>query len=276
MNLSDFFEVKENSTATHFWVLVSHDPSAAEDALAQELADRIVQHRCRHHIYLYSAWRNNYDNKIPPVGTVKRAIEEGFIGPVFGLPDGSIVVPPDHLEGYISQVLWYFLSLESLTEGIIRVEPPGFKVTDPGGDALVIHRTQSGYLMFRLWEIKKYTSDSPNTNLGSTVLDAYKQLQGNAIQYLARYTETGQEVTDSELQDFYGQLVDFWLNAQKEASAGVCITTSICHIPKRCFTSFGHQFPQFVDPIRLRGMLTAIGDFPAFAIKVREHIWKGL
>jgi hypothetical protein len=202
---------------------------------------------------------------------------KGFIEPIFGLPENPDTIPLDHLEGFVSQVLWYFLYLESPPEEIIRIEPPGFKSTDPGGDALAVHRVQSGYLMFRLWEIKKFTGDSnSSTSVSSTITTAYSQLNAKALEYLARYTVTGQEIPDLELQEFYGQLVDLWLDARREAAAGISVATSLCHIPIQCFTTFGQQFPKFVDPVRLRGMLTAIGDFSAFSLKVREFVWKGI
>jgi hypothetical protein len=179
----------------------------------------------------------------------------------------------DHLEGFVGQMLWYFLYLESPPEELVRVEPPGFRVTDPGGDALAIHRMQEGYLMFRLWEMKKCTGGS---TVSSAVNTAYNQLNAKATEYLARYTAIGQELPDPELTGFYGQLIELWIEARPEAAAGISVATSLDHIPQRCFTTFGKHFPGFVDPIRLRGMLTAIGDFSAFALKVREFIWTGL
>ena len=79
-----------------------------------------------------------------------------------------------------------------------------------------------------------------------------------------------------ELSSFYGQLVEFWINGNKEAAAGVSVATSLCNIPGTCFTTFGQRFSNLTDPIRLRGMLSAIGDFSDFALKVRGFVWKGL
>jgi len=279
MKLSGFFQSSETVTETHAWTLVSHDPttSSPQDALAKALADRIMEHQCRGCPHLYQAWKQRVDGGPPSSGVSREALMKGFIGPIFGLPEDPDTIPLDHLEGFVSQVLWYFLYLESPPEEIVRIEPPGFKSTDPGGDALAIHRVQSGYLMFRLWEIKKFTGDSKSsTSVSSTVTTAYSQLNAKALEYLARYTVTGQEIPDPELQEFYGQLVDLWLDAQREAAAGVSVATSLCHVPSQCFTTFGQHFPKFVDPVRLRGMLTAIGDFSAFSLKVREFVWRGI
>lgn len=278
MRLSDFFQSAETITETHAWTLVSHDPAISpEDALAQALAEKIVKHQCRRSLHHYQAWKQRAEDGLSLPESSRKALREAFIGPVLGLPENPDAVPLDHLEGYVSQLLWYFLYLESPPEEIVRVEPPGFKSTDPGGDALAIHRVQNEYLMFRLWEIKKFTGNpESSTGVNSTVNRAYGQLNAKALEYLARYTVIGQELSEPELADFYGQLVDLWLEARREAAAGVSVVTSLCHIPQQCFTTFGQHFPKFVNPVRLRGMLTAVGDFSAFALKVREFIWKGL
>ena len=278
MRLSDFFQLVETRTATHTWALVTHDPAMLpEDALAQALAEKIVMHQCRGSLHHYEAWKQRVENGVPLPESSRKALREAFIGPVLGIPEEPDAIPPDHLEGYVSQMLWYFLYLESPPEEIVRFEPPGFKSTDPGGDALAIHRVQNEYLMFRLWEIKKFTgAPQSSTSVNSTVNRAYKQLNTKALEYLARYTAIGQEISDPNLSDFYGQLVDLWSEARKEASAGVSVVTSSAHVPEQCFTTFGQHFPKFVNPVRLRGMLTAVENFSSFALKVREFIWKGL
>jgi hypothetical protein len=279
MRLSDFFQASENLTATHTWSLATHDPATAapQDSLAAALADRIVEHRCRGSSHHYSAWKQRSLGGPPTLGASGEALAKGFVGPVFGLPDGSRTIVPAHLEGYVAQMLWYFLNLESPLEETVLIEPPGFKSTDPGGDALAIHRVQSGYLMFRLWEVKKYTGDPQSTTtVDSAVTEAYNQLNANALEYLARYTTIGPGVSDPEVQALYGQLGELWVDAGREAAAGVAVATSLCHVPNQCFTTFGTRFPRLLDPVRLRGMLTAIGDFSAFALEVREYAWKGI
>ena len=278
MILSDFFQLSETKAQTHSWTLVSHDPAVSPvDALAKALAERIMEHLCRGCPQHYRAWRQCADDGTPPSSTSRAALN-ALIKSIFGLPENPEAVPLDHLEGTVSELLWYFLCLEAPTEEIVRVEPPGFKSTDPGGDALVIHRMPQGYLMFRLWEMKKLVKrrDTSSATVSSTVNTAYNQLNAKATEYLARYTTIGQELPDAELAEFYSKLIEFWVEARPEAAAGVSVTTSVEHIPQRCFTTFSQQFPRFVDPVRLRGMLTAVGDFPAFALKVRESIWTGL
>jgi hypothetical protein len=259
---------------------VKHDPTSFPTAnlLAQMLADKIMEHLCRGCPHHYQAWRQRAIDGSPLPDASRQILREAFVGPIFGLPESPDTVPPAHLEGFVGQMVWYFLYLESPPEELIRVEPPGFKATDPGGDSLAIHRVNGDYLMFRLWEIKKFAGDpaSDSGSVSATVSTAYDQLNANALEYLARYTAIGQEISDPVLADFYGHLADFWVEAQKEASVGVSVITSLCHIPRQCFTTFGERFPRLVSPMRLRGMLTAIGDFSNFAVMVRNYIWTGL
>jgi hypothetical protein len=274
MKISDFFQSSESIAKTHTWTLAQHDPEVSPaDALAEVLAERIVEFRCRGCPHHFQAWKRGVEGE-PSLPKASKAALEAFIRPVFGLRDNKDEVTKDHLEGFIAEHLWYFLCMETAsTETIVRIEPPDFAVTDPGGDGLIIHRILDGELMFRLWEIKKCAGNCP---VNSTINTAYGQLNANALEYLARYSGIGQELQDAELSNFYGQLVELWLDAEPGAAAGVSVATSSNNVPARCFSTFGKQFPQFVDPVRLKGMLTAIGDFPDFACKVREFVWKGL
>jgi len=232
-----------------------------------------MEHRCRGCPQHYQAWQTRVLGG-SAVSDSSRDALRAFIKPVFGLPEDPESVSQDHTEGFVAQYLWYSLATEMPSgEPVERVEPPGFVGTDPGGDGLVIHRTDEGYLMFRLWEIKKCVGRG---KVSSTVSRAYRQLGTKATEYLARYTVIGQELGNTELADFYGQLIDLWVDARPEAAAGVCVATSLDQVPTRCFTTFGRRFPEFVYPVRLRGMLTAIDDFSDFTLKVRQCIWTGL
>ncbi len=200
-----------------------------------------------------------------------------FTKPAFGVPEDPERIPPDHLEGLVSQYLWYFLCHEVSKESIIKDVPPGFKATDPGGDALMVHRLENGSLRFRLWEIKKFIRRSADSTAtaNSTINRAYQQLQENALEYLARYTLIGQELAP-ELSDLFGRLVDQWIDAGPEAAAGISLNTSESLIPENGFRDMGEKFPSFVDPVRLCGMIAAVEDFAAFSVMVREFVWKGL
>jgi hypothetical protein len=128
--------------------------------------------------------------------------------------------------------------------------------------------------MFRLWEIKKNTG---TTSISSTVNTAYGQLKTKATKYLARYMTVAQDLgLPPDVSELYSRLLDHWVDASDRAAAGVAVSTSTGHLPGQCFSTFGDQFPGFVSPVRLRGMLSAIDDFPAFTEKVRGEVWRGL
>lgn len=271
LQIAGHFDAVENDEATHTWTLALHNAAAISvELLAQVLAFKIVEHRCQSCPHHFHAWRNKVENSTPLTYASTMALN-AMIGAVFGVPSNPISC--DHLEGYVGEMLWYFLHNETSSEVIVRCEPPSFKVTDQGGDSLVVYRAQGDYLMFRLWEMKKLTGTG---DVSSTVATAYTQLETNVMEYLARYTAFGQELADPDLAAFYSRLMDSWTCAGKEASVGVSVATSQSNVPTTCFTTFGSRFPRMLVPKRLRGMLTAIDDFGQFAEFVRVWAWKGL
>jgi hypothetical protein len=125
----------------------------------------------------------------------------------------SIGMPPDgasdqHIEGFVAEHIWHLLTLENaLAFGApVRVDGPDWWVTDSGGDGLAIHRV-NGTLVFRLWESKAHTADSAVRDL---VNGACRQVDSNALRYLARFSKVGQSLDDPELQQFYGSLLELW------------------------------------------------------------------
>lgn len=272
MKLSDFFQKKETVESTHDWALVSHDHNLVPiDALAEFLADLIMCCRCGKRTERYQAWKQRSSEGTPLSSEFHDSLSKGYIKPAFGLPNKP--VPADHLQGIVAQYLWYFLVSELPSEKIEKIEPPGFGVTDHGADGFVIHRAPTGSLMFRLWEIKKCTGSSP---ISTTVNRAYKQLQDNGYEYLARLSNSNQELPDAELAEFYGKLPELWNQCSSEAAAGVAVATNNSGVQENCFAKFGEHFPNLTTPKRLRGMLSAIDDFPSFCEKVQKAIWKGL
>jgi hypothetical protein len=279
MALTDLFISTFHNNRTHNWILNSHNSQIGTiENLAYALSTEIVRFRCRRCSQHFDSWRNKAENNIPLNKAAKNALR-AFLVPTFGDPDHNDMIPNiDHLEGFVGEWLWYFLITENPTEPIIHIIPPGFKSTDPGGDALIIHRVINDELHFRLWEMKKFAPRATDSKqrLGTTVDKAYSQLNTNALEYLARITATEQELDCPELENFIGLLPDLWIDASPQAAAGISIATSLSHMSYNCFDDFGQQFPTFTNPIRLLGMLTCIGDFSAFTVKVKEYVWKGL
>lgn len=274
--ISSTFDSKTTRATDYCWASHVHSPTkASEDKLAGWLAEAIVRERCGGSRKHFQAWFEKWSAGVPLPATSAEALP-AFLSPVFGLQDGSVTVTDDHLEGFVSEHLWHQLVAHCPeSEEIILLEPPSFHVTSPGGDGLAIHQLEDGAYMFRLWEVKKSTGAT--STVSSTVSTAYSQLETRAAIYLAEYSRNGEERhRDKPLGEFYGQLVDYWLAATPQAAAGIAVATSAANMPASAFTNFGKRFERFRVPNRLRGMLTSLGDFPAFAKLVQVEVWKGL
>ncbi len=233
-----------------------------------------MRQRCPTHSPHFNAWQDRAaGTALLPASSA--AALRAFLQEPFGLPDGSATVTADHLEGFVAEHLWHELVAYCPgMEELVLIEPPSISLTSHGGDGLAIHRLDDCSLRFRLWEVKKATGSSP---VSTTITAAYTQLHSAAAQYLTEYALTGEgRHHGTELAAFYGQIPDLWLAAAPSAAAGVAVATSTPHAPTQCFSTFGTQFPQFATPNRLRGMLIALDDFPAFARLVQEKVWKGL
>lgn len=283
MTLSSFFQINSSNASTHRSVLLEHDDNVSSiDDIAKVLALAIVDFRCRGlDPCFFDAWKDRVETG-SILDSQKETVLRIMLVPTFGEPYQPFTGTPkqiqgnrDHLEGFVGEWLWYFLTIETAMLDIKRIEPPGFKSTDPGADSLVIHQQSNGDLVFRLWEMKKFAPSAPGQKVNATVTKACKQLDAKALEYLARYTVTGQELRDPELKSLYGQLVQKWVDSDPAASVGVSVVTSNDYLDIRCFRNLGTRFPKISNGL-IEGMLTGLTDFSAFAEKVREFIWKGL
>ena len=270
MAISDRFNTEVNVTPTHSWSVGRCGATDEEiDELAFEVADGYIKLHAPNH--LADAWGARHRGGAEHPGALKRALEV-FVKAGFGLPGEEDAPPSDHIEGLVAEHLWYFLTLEEAPDnGVIRIERPSFKATDPGGDSLALHRS-GGSLMFRLWEIKKCTSG----RVSSTISRAYRQLDKNALEYLARYSMIRQEVEDAEAAAIYARLVELWVDGDPAAAPGINVTTSMSSLPQTAFSTFPHRFPHLTGPSRMLGTLMATEDFPALVTRVQEHVWRGL
>jgi len=194
-----------------------------------------------------------------------------ILGPDFGNPNEPPI--PDHLQGAVSEALWFeFVSNNQQADRTIeRIEAHGYTVTDAGGDGLVVYRTDVGDLTFRLWEIKKHTSEQ---EVRDTATRAHRQLDTRALDYLARFTGVHSQLVDGELREFYSQLVDYWQQQGPEAGAGVAVSTTLAGAPRDIFETLPIRFPGLKP--RLEALLNGFSDYASFCNLVRDEIWKGL
>jgi hypothetical protein len=271
--LRDCFRVEAHDCGDYSWASHRLIPGLTEPAVAEIVAMRVMAYRCRNRPDRFQAWYDAFRGVAQPAtGPLHRALEV-LIEMAVGLPGRPR--SQDHLEAFVAEHLWFFLIEDySIEDSIEVIEGPSLEVTDPGGDGLAVHRDSAGRLMFRLWEVKKHTGGS---HISSATRKAYDQLEARAERYLSKISLTGQYASASrELQEFYGKLMDLWVEADQAAAAGISIGISQSTLPKRAFMKFPTRFPRLLTPPRLRGLIAASNDFPSFATSVRDGLWKGL
>lgn len=275
--LKKSFSRTESLHHAHCYTRLDHQAGVVSiDELARWLADRIMCYRCRGWTTGYLAWRRKIDTGQNPKKTVTTTLCDGFVHGAFGLPGERPAVPKNHLQGLVAQYLWYFTMLEiPIAEPLEDIRPMGTRAIDHGSDGLTLHRTDSGDLRFRLWEIKKVTRKA---RVNATIDRACRQLNTRAMEYLAEHTPVAQELnkSDPEKAKLYGQMCELWLEGSQKASAGIAIATCIDRVPKRGLTDIGKRMPKFKKPLRLHGILQVLENFEKFATKVQQEIWKGL
>jgi hypothetical protein len=267
-----FFQRAQTERPTYRW---SRDDCAGGDSatqdLVEDLASRIMEYRCRGQPGRFTAWTGRRNGGPPHNDTVRRALEI-VIGTAVGLPQDA--KSRDHIEAFVAEHLWYFLTLEADNEeSLVRVVGPSVEVTEIGGDGLTVYEATSGDLAFFLWEVKKYAGNGSAT---PTVTSACRQLDTEALRYLHKFSLLGQEEAEERVSQLYGRLLDEWIEATVAAGAAVAIGTSRAAITNRSFGALPRIFPRLAAPPRLQGCAAAVDDFPAFADVVKEEMWKGL
>ena len=209
--------------------VLSASATADVETAAAIVADAAVEWQCRGAEPRYQAWRQavTEGRSMPPEESRRLT---PFIQPAFGLP--SKPRPPEHVQGLVAEYVWYILARENLPAELQlrRIEGPGFSVTTPGGDGLIVYEQKDTTLIFRLWEIKQHDSQ---THISRTVGRAYSQLSENAEFYLAQLTTLADNYP-ADLAQLYGGLADLWLERDPSAGAGVAISTSDRYLPTRC------------------------------------------
>jgi hypothetical protein len=103
---------------------------------------------------------------------------------------------------------------------------------------------------------------------------ACRQVNSNALRYLARFSKVGQGLGDSELQQFYGRLLELWRAAAREAGGGISVATKSGAIAD-CFGNYPSYWGFGYDDQR-QGLVVTIDDYADFAKQVRQELWNGL
>lgn len=252
---------------------VTYGGNVSADTLAKTVASVIVQVRCPD--VIYRRWLNACAGTRQLTTTEKRELEV-YIKPSIGLRGDP--APDNQIQAVVAEHLWY--EIIRYTDGgnglPINVMPPSLRVTEPGGDGLVVYEAGRSTYFFRLWEIKKHAT---STSATTKITKASKQLNDRGEEYLAKWSKVGQDADHqhTNLSKFYAQLVGMWLEADGKANAGVSISKdSLSQITATPITVMRGQMPTFIAKKQLEGMIISIPDFANLANKVREELWKGI
>ncbi len=201
-----------------------------------------------------------------------------FAFSVFGTP--SAVSGEGHgLPGYVGEWLWYLTTRDLPPVPGRTVEylsAPGMEVRDSGGDGLIIHRVDEGgpELVFRLWEMKKYTGADPS--LTGTITGAWKQLSVHGPRYLAQMSWGG-KLLSPDLAVFVSGLVGHWVQAHPSSAGGVSVATNAVNVPKRKAFQLAHKhFTSHAHDGAMQGLVVAVDDLDEFAQAVRGYVWSAL
>ena len=282
--LSDLLVIDEHgdgSAGACTWRLVTlaHLDEAQLAAVAWHLADEIMASRFGPSKTKHQAWRDAALGRVTLTESDKRWLR-AFTSTVFGLPDA----PKDrgHIQGHVSEWLWYLLTLERVetTRTRVHLEPPKFQVTDGGGDGFIAYSSGgAAELSFRLWEIKKH--DSVATTAKDVIRGAADQLSLEGTRYLAQLTKPLGEAAgiapgEPRLLKLAAELVDLWIEANPRAGAGVSVASSNKSVPSSPFDPMAAKLTDLVHPGQLEGLLCVVAEYARLADLVRGFVWRPL
>ena len=268
-SLSDLLDVEVHKDPTHHWV-EARLPGGNRASAALLVATHIARHRCGGAPQYFDAWLARHGGGPAHQPELRDCIVAMVASESIGMPpDGA---SDEHIEGFVAEHIWHLLTMENaLTFGVpVRVDGPDWSVTDSGGDGLAIYRS-NGALSFRLWESKAHTADG---TVREVVNGACRQVNSNALRYLARFSKIGQGLDDTELQQFYGSLLELWRTAAREAGGGISVATASDAVGD-CFGNYPSYWAFGHDDQR-QGLVVTIDDYAAFAKQVRQELWNGL
>ncbi|MFE5109435.1 hypothetical protein [Streptomyces sp. NPDC056663] len=259
------------------WQLIgfTDDGVLERAAVAWIIADAVMKNRAGH-TRAYQWWRDAALDARPLSGDQARLVES-FMQSVFGLPPKGTDAD-DHVPGYVGEWLWYLLTREERVAGheVALLDPPSWSVTEGGADGFVVHRIAAATdtsLIFKLWEIKKFTGGG---SVSATITSAATQLARRGGEYIAKLSWVN-AAQPGDLGQLMSELTELWMRADPRGGAGVSVSTNTASAPKRsAFTQVPTYLPDLVHEGQLRGLIVAVEDFSAFAASVRGYVWSAL
>ncbi|MGW0770287.1 hypothetical protein [Streptomyces sp. NPDC002676] len=259
------------------WQLIgfADDDVTERAAVAWIIADAVMHNRAGHS-RAYRWWRDAALAAKALSGEEARLVKP-FVQPVFGLPPTGTDAD-DHVPGHVGEWLWYLLTREERTTGheLALLEAPSWSVTEGGADGFAVHRIAAATdtsLIFKLWEIKKFTGGG---SVSGTITSAATQLAQRGDEYVAKISWANSALP-GDLGLLMSELTELWMRADPRGGAGVSVSTNTASTPKRsAFSQVPTYLPNLVHPGQLRGLIVAVEDFSAFASQVRGYLWSAL
>ncbi len=273
--LNDYLKTTITRELDCLWALyeVVYTKEHTPATLAKTIADILVSARCPD--VLYRKWLSVSEDGTKLSDREKMEIDV-YLKPSI---ERSHPTGDDPLQAVIAEHLWY--EIVRATNGAnglpIKISRPSLRVTEPGGDGLVVYQLEDSTYFFRLWEVKKHVSSSKPATI--KIAEASKQLANNGAEYLAKVSKIGQEVDAHYpgLSEFYSKLVGMWLDADSKASAGVSVSKDDRNvISSKPIKIMKTHIPHFVEGQQLEGLFISIPDFAKLTKTVREELWKDI
>lgn len=268
-------QVSDQSAGVQYHQGGQHLESAYRSLAASMLAEDAVLIRCGN-TKLTRIWRAKRDNG-PPHPPLELKTLETYLKIGFGLP--SAPTTEDHLQGLVAELIWgrVMAERENTPDGrkLRHLHPPKPDPLEPGGDGLAVYSLADDTLVFRLWEIKKYTGKG---TADKAIYRASGQLGKRGAEYLAKLAGPETMTQPGPLGDLYADMVELWHDRSPLAGTGVAVSTSDLQVPTTStpFGSLPKAFPEFANWGQLEGLLVVVPDFAEFAEDVRRKVWSGL
>ena len=271
-SLAELLSPTTATTATHKWGQANIEEVRWQSTV-EWMADWIAEDRCRGAPHLYGAWAKRVaGGPAHPMGTTE-ILAAYLASDSIGTPTEPS--PDKHIRGFVAEHLWSALVSEGVLVGRVPEQhhSPGWAVTDSGGDGLDIFKDDAGDLYFCLWEAKAH--DTETSTVRDTANGACRQLDSNALRYLARYSKVGHEQTQHEYRTFYARLPEMWKDQSPQARGGVFVAANHTSDSDDCFGNIGSYWG-FASADQRYGLLAVIENLNEFAKAVREVLWSGL
>lgn len=272
--LDDYAVVQKINDAGTNWLRydVTFTTELTSEGMAKKVAALVMETRCPP--TLYNKWLDAFEGRAE-LDNVEKEELEVYIRPSIGLRGAP--ASDTELQAVVAEYLWYEAVRNQVSDyELVDIYKPSLRVTESGGDGLVIYQTDYSSYIFRLWEVKKHDSIHSAT---SKITSASKQLRNKGAEYLAKWSVVGQG-RDHEypgLSEFYAELVGKWIAADNVARAGVSVSKDVrSAITNNPISIMRRHLPRLVGADQLTTIVVSVPGFVEFTKMVREALWKDI